>query len=149
MMTALGRVLRVERERCGEVELPGGLGVVLGVRVRVTTPGECCVAIASSLRFEYDPPLPDDIAVRLDDRLYDGLYAGLATLDGPLPPGHLQVAVVEVRAVPSLASLVGAGDWAVIGALGDALAERAVAAVAEAAGALLVADVAEPLGALA
>lgn len=136
-MTAMIAERAVERRAARECALADGRPVALAVTARVTTPGECCVNIASTLRFDYAPPLPDDVAVRLDDRLYDGLYAGLAALDGPLPPEHLKVVIVGVASAPSLATLVAGGDWPVIGQLGAALEALAAEAVAAAAGALL------------
>jgi hypothetical protein len=108
---------RVERV----VTLPDGTSVVVALTLRLETPGECCADIASTLAFSYDPPLPDDIAVRLDDRLYDGIYAGFAEAPGALPPAGLKVAISEFRSDPPLVELVSPLDWERIGALGEAL----------------------------
>ena len=105
------------------VALPGGVAVAVGLTVRLETPGECCADVASTLAFSYDPPLPDDVAVRLDDRLYDGIYAGLAEAPGAMPPGRLKVAITGFRSEPPLLEMVSPPNWALIGALGEALGE--------------------------
>lgn len=115
----------------GLLPLPAGGSLALALRVRLSTPGETCVAVASSVAFAYAPPLPADVAVRLDDRLYDGLYDGLALVEGALPPERLRMAVVALTSTPPLAALLDPVDWPLVGAIGDRLA----ALVAEAFGA--------------
>ena len=109
--------------------LGDGRDLALTLTVRLETPGDCCVAITSAVAFAYEPPLADDIAVRLDDRIYDGLYAGLAALDGPMPPEHLKVAVVALASEPPLARLLEPVDWRTVAAIGDHLAALAAEAV--------------------
>jgi hypothetical protein len=121
MLAELAQVRVFERSVERVVTLPGGVDVSVALTVRLETPGECCADIASTLAFAYDPSLPDDVAVRLDDRLYDGIYAGLAEAPGALPPGRLKVAITEFRSEPPLADLVSPPDWGRIGALGEAL----------------------------
>ncbi len=113
----------------GTVPLPVGPPLELRVTVRLTTPGEACVAVSSSVAFAYAPSLPDDVAVRLDDRLYDGLYDGLAEVEGALPPGRLRLAVIALDAVPALAVVLDPIDWPLVGAIGDRLAALAAEAV--------------------
>ncbi len=113
----------------GTVPLQAGPPLDLRVTVRLTTPGEACVAVSSSVAFTYAPSLPDDVAVRLDDRLYDGLYDGLAEVEGALPPGRLRLAVIALDAVPSLAAVLEPIDWLLVGTIGDQLAALAAEAV--------------------
>lgn len=122
-------ILRAEATAARAVALPNGRELTLTLTARLETPGECCVAISSTVAFAYEPPLIDDIAVRLDDRIYDGLYDGLAAIEGPMPPEHLKVAVVALSSAPPLATVLEPVDWKVIGALGDQLAAVAAAAV--------------------
>jgi hypothetical protein len=112
--------------------LVDGRAVQLHLTVRLETPGEACVAVSSTVAFSYEPPLPDEIAVRLDDRLYDGLYDGLALIEGPLPPERLRLRIVDLRSEPPLATLLGPVDWHVVRALGDLLAELAAEGVVRA-----------------
>ena len=109
-----------EATRQGVFPLPDGRSLSIALTVRLETPGECCADIASTLAFAYDPPLSDDVSVRFDDRLYDGVYAGFADAPGALPPAGLKVAITELRCEPSLASVVSPPDWVVIGALAQA-----------------------------
>jgi hypothetical protein len=111
------------------VPLADGTALDLRVTVRLTTPGEACVAVSSSVAFAYAPSLPDDIAVRLDDRLYDGLYDGLAEVEGALPPGRLRLAVIALDAAPPLACVLDPVDWLLVGTIGTCLAQLAAAAV--------------------
>lgn len=113
----------------GTVSLADGITLELRVTVRLTTPGEACVAVSSSVAFAYAPPLPDDIAVRLDDRLYDGLYDGLAEVEGALPPGRLRLDVIALDAVPPLAGVLDPADWPLVGTIGERLAQLAAEAV--------------------
>lgn len=129
MIAQLTHTQVAEHTAVEEAILPGGATVAITLTVRLETPGECCADIASTLAFGYAPPLPDDIAVRLDDRLYDGLYDGLADAPGALPPGKLAVAITALASEPPPAALVAGNDWALIGALGDALAGAARSAV--------------------
>lgn len=110
-----------EATRTGTFPLPGGATLSLAVTVRLETPGECCADIASTLAFAYAPPLPDDVAVRIDDRLYDGIYSAFAEAPGALPPAGLKVAITELRCEPPLATVVSPPDWRVIGTLAEAL----------------------------
>ena len=112
--------------------LTDGRAVQLGLTVRLETPGEACVAVSSTVAFAYEPPLPDEIAVRLDDRLYDGLYDGLALIDDPLPPERLRLRLVNLRCAPALASLLTPVDWQTVRELGDQLAALAAAGVQQA-----------------
>lgn len=137
-MLTLATACRVsERQVTGECRLTDGRTLTLRLHVRAETPGECCVGIASSLRFDYEPPLAADIAVRFDDRLYDGLYAGLAALAGPMPPEHLKVEVVALASDPALAIFVAGEDWSVIGQIGAALEALAAEAAGLAVGDLI------------
>jgi hypothetical protein len=113
----------------GTVPLSDGTTLALRVTVRLTTPGEACVAISSSVAFSYTPPLPDEVAVRLDDRLYDGLYDGLAEVEGALPPGRLRLTVIALDATPPLAQLLDPIDWPLIGTIGERLAALSAEAV--------------------
>jgi hypothetical protein len=113
----------------GTYHLADGRGVTLTLAVRLETPGDCCVAISSAVAFAYEPPLPDDVAVRLDDRIYDGLYDGLAEIEGPLPPEHLKVAVEALTSEPPLAAMLEPVNWKVIIGIGDRLAALAAEAV--------------------
>lgn len=113
----------------GTVPLHAGPPLDLRVTVRLTTPGEACVAVSSSVAFTYVPSLPDDVAVRLDDRLYDGLYDGLVEVEGALPPGRLRLAVIALDAVPSLAAVLEPIDWLLVGTIGDRLATLTAEAV--------------------
>lgn len=112
----------------GLLSLPAGGALALTLRVRLTTPGEACIAVASSVAFAYTPSLPDDIAVRLDDRLYDGLYDGLAAAEGALPPERLRMAVVSLISTPPLSTLLDPVDWLLVGVIGDYLATLAAEA---------------------
>lgn len=124
-----------ERTLTRALALPGGADLSVALTLRLATPGECCADVASTLAFSYEPPLTDDVAVRLDDRLYDGIYAALAEAPGALPPAGLAVAITELRSDPPLATVVTPPDWALIGALAEALqglvAEAFLAAWAE------------------
>jgi len=113
----------------GTVSLADGTPLDLRVTVRLTTPGEACVAVSSSVAFSYVPPLPDDVAVRLDDRLYDGLYDGLAGVEGALPPGRLRLAVLALDTAPPLAHVLDPVDWFLVGTIGERLAQLAAEAV--------------------
>src|SRR3954469_5056414 len=113
----------------GAFQLADGRSMNFTLTVRLETPGECCVAISSAVAFAHEPPLPDDIAVRLDDRLYDGLYDGLAAIEGPLPPEHLKVAVESLTSEPPLAMVLEPVNWQVITSIGDRLAALAAEAV--------------------
>lgn len=113
----------------GTVPLADGTALELRVTVRLTTPGEACVAVSSSVAFSYAPALPDDVAVRLDDRLYDGLYDGLAEVEGALPPGRLRLDVVALDAMPALADLLDPVDWLLVGTIGERLAQLSAEAV--------------------
>ena len=113
----------------GTVPCPDGTTLSLRVTVRLTTPGEACVAISASVAFAYAPSLPDDLAVRLDDRLYDGLYGGLAEVEGALPPGRIRLEVLALDAAPPLAQMLDPVDWSLVGKVGDRLAQLAAEAV--------------------
>ena len=113
----------------GTVSLADGTTLALCVTVRLTTPGEACVAVSSSVAFGYVPALADDIAVRLDDRLYDGLYDGLAEVEGALPPGRLRLDVIALDAVPPLAEVLTPVDWPLVSTIGDHLAQLSAEAV--------------------
>ena len=102
--------------------LTDGRDVRLTLALSLETPGEACVAVSSTVAFAYEPPLPDDVAVRLDDRLYDGLYDGLALIDGPLPPERLRLRITALDSDPSLAALLTPVDWRAVRELGDILA---------------------------
>lgn len=119
---AEGEVTRTTR-------LADGREVRFSLTVRLETPGEACVAVSSTVAFVYDPPLPDDVAVRLDDRLYDGLYDGLALIDEPLPPERLRLRIVSLRSEPTLAVLLTPIDWLLVSELGDLLATLAAEGV--------------------
>lgn len=112
--------------------LADGRAVQLRLTVSLETPGEACVAISSTVAFVYAPPLPDDVAVRLDDRLYDGLYDGLARIDGPLPPERLRLRIGALHSEPPLATLLAPVDWTTVRRLGDLLAELAAEGVVRA-----------------
>lgn len=105
--------------------LADGRAVRLQLAVRLETPGEACAAVSSTVAFAYEPPLPDEIAVRLDDRLYDGLYDGLASTEDPLPPERLRLRLVGLRCEPPLAILLTPVDWQTVRELGDLLATLA------------------------
>jgi hypothetical protein len=111
------------------VQLADGREVRFALTVRLETPGEACVAVSSTVAFAYDPPLPDDAAVRLDDRLYDGLYDGLALIEEPLPPERLRLQIVSLRSEPTLAALLTPLDWLLVRELGDLLAPLAAEGV--------------------
>lgn len=114
------------------VQLADGREVRFALTVRLETPGEACVAVSSTVAFVYDPPLPDDVAVRLDDRLYDGLYDGLALIAEPLPPERLRLQIVSLRCEPTLAALLSPLDWLLVRELGDLLAPLAAEGVQQA-----------------
>lgn len=80
--------------------------VTLAMTVRLEIPGEPCVAIATALTFDYDPELAEGVQYALDDRLYSGIYAGLAAAEGPLPPEGLKITVSSLSSTPSLAHLL-------------------------------------------
>jgi hypothetical protein len=128
MTAQLLHIEMAERTLTRALPLPDGTALALAVTIRLETPGECCADIASTLAYSYDPPLPDDIAVRLDDRLYDGIYAGLAEAPGALPPGKLKVAITGLASEPPLATVLDGTDWPLIGAVAAALEELASAA---------------------
>ena len=117
-----------ERTLTRSLPLPDGATLALTIMLRLETPGECCADIASTLAYSYDPPLPDDVAVRLDDRLYDGIYAGLAEAPGALPPGKLKVAITGLHSDPPLATVLDGTDWTLIGAVAATLEDMASAA---------------------
>lgn len=119
---AEGEVARIAR-------LADGREVRFSLTVRLETPGEACVAVSSTVAFVYDPPLPDDVAVRLDDRLYDGLYDGLARIEEPLPPERLRLQIVSLSSEPTLAALLTPIDWLLVRELGDLLAPLAAEGV--------------------
>lgn len=119
---ATGEVIRT-------VQLADGREVRFALTVRLETPGEACVAVSSTVAFVYDPPLPDDVAVRLDDRLYDGLYDGLALIEEPLPPERLRLQIVSLRSEPTMAALLTPTDWRLVRELGDLLAPLAAEGV--------------------
>jgi hypothetical protein len=122
---AIGEVAR-------SIHLADGREVRFALTVRLETPGEACVAVSSTVAFVYDPPLPDDVAVRLDDRLYDGLYDGLALIEEPLPPERLRLQIVSLRSEPTLAALLTPIDWLLVRELGDLLAPIAAEGVVQA-----------------
>lgn len=112
----------------GTFPLPNGEMLSIALTLRLETPGECCADIASTLAYAYEPPLPDDVAVRFDDRLYDGVYAGFAEAPGALPPAGLKVAITELCCEPPLATVVSPPDWPLIGELAQSMERLAVAA---------------------
>ena len=112
--------------------LADGRAVQLQLAVRLETPGEACVALSSTIAFAYEPPLPDEIAVRLDDRLYDGLYDGLALIEDPVPPERLRLRLVDLRCEPPLATLLTPVDWQIVRELGDLLAALSAEGVQQA-----------------
>lgn len=107
--------------------LADGRALAIALTVRLETPGEACVAIVTGVAIDW-PGLPEEVALRLDDRLYDGLYDGLAAVEGDLPPGRLRVSVTALDAEPALASALPPGDWLAVAALGDTLAALAAEA---------------------
>jgi len=130
MMTMNFLATRIaEGEVTRAVRLADGREVRLSLSVRLETPGEACVAVSSTVAFVYDPLLPDDVAVRLDDRLYDGLYDGLALIEEPLPPERLRLQIVSLGSEPTLAALLTPLDWLLVRELGDLLAPLAAEGV--------------------
>jgi hypothetical protein len=127
--TFITRTRSAEGVASGTVPLADGTTLDLRVTVRLTTPGEACVAVSSGVAFAYAPPLPDDLAVRLDDRLYDGLYAGLAEVEDPLPPERLRLTVATLDTTPPLAHVLDPVDWCLVGTIGERLARLAAEAV--------------------
>lgn len=123
---------RAEGRAARSVRLAAGDEVQLALTVRLETPGEACVAVSSTVAFAYEPTLPDDVAVRLDDRLYDGLYDGLALIEGPLPPERVRLQIIALRSAPPLATLLTPLDWLTVRELGDILAALATEAVVQA-----------------
>lgn len=117
-----------EATQVGTFPLPGGATLSIALTLCLETPGECCADIASTLAFAYEPPLPDDVAVRFDDRLYDGVYAGFAEAPGALPPAGLKVAITALRCEPPLATVVTPPDWVLIGELARVMEGLAVEA---------------------
>ncbi len=131
-------IVRVEGSASGVHRLADGRELALALTVRLETPGEACVAIVAAVLIGYAPSLSEEVAVRLDDRLYDGLYAGLAVAEGALPPGRLRIGVVAVQSEPALTgALLPSGDWVAVGALGETLAALAAEATVRAWGALV------------
>ena len=118
----------IERTTC----LSNGREVRLTLDLSLETPGEACVAVSSTVAFTYEPPLPDDIAVRLDDRLYDGLYDGLALIEGPMPPERLRLRINTLQSTPSLAVLLTQIDWSAVREIGDILAVMSAEGVVQA-----------------
>jgi hypothetical protein len=112
-MTADFLATRRAEGQAGAHRAPGdGREVRLALTVRLETPGEACVAVSSAVAFAYAPPLPDDVAVRLDDRLYDCLYDGPGDQSrGQLPPERLRLHVTALRSEPPLAALLTPIEW--------------------------------------
>jgi hypothetical protein len=132
MALELRHAQRAEATASHSCALPAGQPVLLRLTARLETPGECCANIATTIAFDYAPPLPADVAVRLDDRLYDGVYAALAEIDGPFPPEGVRVTLLALEGTPALADALPPEDWVAVGALGDGCFALARAAVAQA-----------------
>lgn len=58
----------------------------------------------------FEPPLPPPWDERIHRQIYDGVHAGVATVDSPLPTGGLRALITEVRIDPPLAPSAGASD---------------------------------------
>jgi hypothetical protein len=132
MALELRHAQRAEATASHSCGLPPGQPVLLQLTARVETPGECCANIATTIAFDYAPPLPADVAVRLDDRLYDGVYAALAEIDSPFPPEGVRVTLLTLDSTPAIAEALPPDDWAAVGALSDCCYALARAAVARA-----------------
>jgi hypothetical protein len=130
MVLELRHAQQAEATATHHCEFAAGLPpLTLRLTVRLETPGECCANIATMIAFDYAPPLPADVAVRLDDRLYDGVYAALAEIDGPFPPEGVRVTLLALESTPALAGALPPAEWAAVSALGDGCFTLARAAV--------------------
>ena len=133
MVLELRHAQQAEATATHHCEFAAGLPpLTLRLTVRLETPGECCANIATMIAFDYAPPLPADVAVRLDDRLYDGVYAALAEINGPFPPEGVRVTLLALESTPTLAEALPPEGWAAVAALGDGCFALARAAVARA-----------------
>jgi hypothetical protein len=72
------------------------------LEARVEVPGEPDVDVDIQLRFRrHEPPAWDE---SIDQWLYDGVHAGLAAVEAPLPEHGIRVLITDLDFAPSLAA---------------------------------------------
>ena len=101
--------------------------IEMTIRIQVPEDDGADVGIYPGFR----PVFPDPYADELYKRLYDGVHAGLASVDSPFPAGGVGVFITHLRLSPSL-TVDGDdnGDDDEVGRLGDTLEAIAASTVA-------------------
>ena len=93
---------------------------------RLEIPGEEGVDVATSLVFE---PLASPWDEQIDQHLYDGVHAGLASVGGALPADGIRVLITALHIMPGLAPESSEGEVRSVGETVHALAAATVSAL--------------------
>lgn len=97
--------------------------VELTVRMQIPDDDDTDVGI----HLDFSPPVPEQWGGVLDQRLFDGVHRGLASVDQPLPPGGISIQITTLRITPTLEL---DGDLAEVHRIGDMLEALTSATVA-------------------